>query len=68
MRITTTTGCEGSFTMITVEFFSLMDSSDVHITVTTGCEGSFTKITVDSLTLMDSFDVVMNDHNHIRTI
>ena len=32
--ISTTTGCEGGFTKVTVEFFSLMDSSDVHITTT----------------------------------
>jgi hypothetical protein len=44
-------------TKITVEFFSLMDSSDVHITTTTGFEGGFTKITVEFFSLMDTPDV-----------
>ena len=57
MHIPTSTLCEGSFTKVTVEFFSLMDTSDVVITIITACEGGFTKITVESLTLMDSSDV-----------
>ena len=58
MVITITRGCEGSFTMITVEFFSLMDRSDVQITTNTVCESAFTKIAAESHTLMDSSDVV----------
>jgi hypothetical protein len=40
--MTTTKGSEGSFTKVTVEFFSLMDISDVVMTITTGFEGSVT--------------------------
>ena len=33
---TTTTGCEGSFTKVTVKSLTLMESSDVVMTTTTG--------------------------------
>ena len=57
MIISTTTGSIAFITKITAEFFSLMDSSDVHIPTSTLCEGSFTKVTVEFFTLMDSSDV-----------
>ena len=49
--------CEGSFTKVTVEFFSLMNSSDVVITTTTGYIDFITEVTAEFFSPMDSSDV-----------
>ena len=47
---TITTGsiaCVHSFTKITVDSLTIMDSFDVSITTSVGCEGSYTKVAAE---------------------